>query len=52
MKDQYTKYEDYLTKQLKNPKEAIAYLQAAAEEDKELFLLALQDVIKAMTSDD
>ena len=44
-------YEKELLKQLKNRDEAIAYLNAALEEDnREAFLLALSHVIQAQSS--
>lgn len=40
--------EDYLYKQLQNPKEAAAYLnECLKDEDPAIFLIALRDVIKA-----
>ncbi len=42
------KYEDGLKASLRNPDEAAAYLDAAlAENDQEVFLLALRDVAEA-----
>jgi probable addiction module antidote protein len=43
----HKKYEDYLFESLKNPEEAVAYLNAHIEESDELFLLALRDVAMA-----
>jgi len=41
-------YNEHLTKRLKNPKEAAAYLNAALEdEDPRVFLVALKDVAEA-----
>ena len=44
-------YDESLMEQLKDPKEAVAYLNAHLEDDEkdseELFLLALRDVAKA-----
>lgn len=41
-------YQNYLIESLKNPEEAAGYLNAALEGgDTEVFLLALQNVIKA-----
>ena len=41
-------YREQLLKDLKNPLEAVAYLNAALEEDStELFLLALRNVAEA-----
>lgn len=41
-------YQDYLIESLKDPEEAVGYLNAALEGgDTEVFLLALQNVIKA-----
>ena len=43
------KWDDYLIENLQDPKEAVAYLNAALEEDDmpEVFLLALRNVAKA-----
>jgi probable addiction module antidote protein len=45
------KYEEGLLKSLKNPEEAVAYLNTHLEDDsddaEELFLMALRDVAKA-----
>ena len=41
-------YQDYLIESLKNPEEAVGYLNAALEGgDTAVFLLALQNVVKA-----
>ena len=41
----YTDYQEYLIQKLKDPEKAIAYLNAALEdEDERVFLLALKDV--------
>lgn len=41
-------YQDYLIRSLKNPEEAVGYLNAALEGgDLEVFLLALQNVVQA-----
>lgn len=49
MKRKITKdYKESLLEQLKNPKEAAAYLDAALEEDEAAFLLALRDVAEAV----
>ena len=49
MKKKITKdYKEPLLEQLKDPKEAAAYLDAALEEDEESFLLALRDVAEAV----
>ncbi len=43
-----TSYQEDLTKALKDPREAAAYLNAAMEEgDRELFLLAMRNVAEA-----
>lgn len=44
----YTNYEDHLYESLKDPKAALAYLNAALEdEDERVFLLALKHVLDA-----
>ncbi|MGE3556346.1 MAG: addiction module antidote protein [Candidatus Obscuribacterales bacterium] len=44
-------YKDHLIESLKDPKEAMAYLKAALEdEDGHVFLLALRDVTEAQGS--
>ena len=44
----YRTHEDYLTKALKNPKEAALYMNAAVEEDNLILILAvLAQLIKA-----
>lgn len=44
----HIKYQDYLIESLKNPKEAIGYLNAALQGGEiSVFLLALQNVIQA-----
>lgn len=49
MKRKITKdYKESLIEQLKDSKEAAAYLDAALEEDDEVFLLALRDVAEAV----
>ncbi len=48
MKIKYRTYEESLFEALMDPKEAIAYLNAAViDEDPRIFLLALQDVLTA-----
>lgn len=51
MPKRFRRYEDDLIESLKNPAEAVAYLNAHLEEEAEdseqLFLLALRDVAKA-----
>lgn len=43
-----TSYQEYLIESLKDPQEALAYLNAALEErEPELFLLALRNVAQA-----
>jgi probable addiction module antidote protein len=45
-------YEESLLEALKNPEEALAYLNAALmDEDQEVFLLALKHVLKAQDVD-
>lgn len=52
MKKKYIDYEENLLKALKNPKEALAYLNAALmDEDQRVFLIALKDVMKAQNID-
>lgn len=42
------KYQDYLVTSLKNPREAVSYLNAALEDgDPEIFLVALRNVAEA-----
>lgn len=44
----YRDYEEYLSEKLKEPKAALAYLNAALEdEDERIFLLALKHVLDA-----
>ena len=44
----YREYEDVLSEELQRPKEAFGYLnEALADEDLDIFLLALKDVAKA-----
>lgn len=44
----YRKYEESLLESLKDPQEALAYLNAALmDEDQRVFLIALKDVLKA-----
>ena len=40
-------YQDYLIESLKDPDEAMAYLNAALEEEEDSFLLALHNVAQA-----
>ena len=48
MRKKTKKYKEHLLEALKDPKEAIAYLNACLEdEDPEVFLLALKDVTDA-----
>lgn len=47
MKQPTTKYAYGLKEALTNPDEAAAYLNAALEEDQEVFLLALRDIAEA-----
>ena len=44
---QITEYQQDLIEALKKPEEAAAYLNAALEEDRETFLLALRNVGEA-----
>lgn len=49
MNKRYRNYEEGLYKSLRDPKKAIAYLNAALmDEDERVFLLALKDVLKAL----
>lgn len=44
----FRRYEDFLTKRLKDPRAALGYLNTALEEgDESVFLLALKDVVRA-----
>jgi probable addiction module antidote protein len=48
MKRKHRDYEETLLEALKNPEEALAYLNAALiDEDQRVFLLALKDVLAA-----
>lgn len=48
MKKNHRDYEESLLEALKNPEEALGYLNAALEdEDPRIFLLALMDVLNA-----
>lgn len=52
MKKKYRNYEESLLEALKDPEEAIAYLNAALiDEDQRVFLLALKDVLTAQDVD-
>jgi probable addiction module antidote protein len=52
MKRTYRTYEESLMEDLKDSQEALAYLNAALEdEDQRVFLLALKDVLKAQDID-
>jgi probable addiction module antidote protein len=48
MSEKFIDYQDELIKSLKDPEEAVAYLNAALmDEDERVFLLALKDVLEA-----
>lgn len=50
-KRKYKDYRESLLQDLQDPKEALAYLNAARlDEDKRVFLLALKDVLDAVRS--
>ncbi len=52
MNKKYRKLEDYLHKKLQKPDFVIAYLNAAlADEDKQVFLIALKNVLEAQGQD-
>lgn len=52
MTRKYRTYEESLLEDLQDPHEALAYLNAALEdEDRRVFLLALKDVLKAQNID-
>ena len=52
MTKKYQNYEESLLEALKDPQEALAYLNAALiDEDQRVFLLALKDVLKAQDID-
>lgn len=51
MARQLQEFKDYIQEKLKDPEYALAYLNAALEdEDKSVFLIALKDVIEAYES--
>lgn len=52
MKRKFRDYQESLIEALKNPEEALAYLNAALmDEDQRVFLLALKDVLTAQGID-
>jgi probable addiction module antidote protein len=52
MKRKHTNYEERLVESLKDPEEALAYLNAALmDEDQRVFLLALKHVLTAQRID-
>lgn len=52
MKRKHRNYKESLLEGLKDPKEALAYLNAALmDEDQRVFLLALKDVLTAQSID-
>jgi probable addiction module antidote protein len=52
MKKQHRDFQEYVTKLLQDPEEALAYLNAALmDEDQRVFLLALRDVLEAQDGD-
>ncbi len=49
---QHRDFQEYLHEKLQDPKEALAYLNAALQdEDDRVFLLALKDVLEARGGD-
>ena len=51
-KRQYRDFKEYLFEKLQDPKEALAYLNAALQdEDDRVFLLAIKDVLEARGGD-
>lgn len=51
-KKQHRNFQEYLYEKLQDPKEALAYLNAALQdEDDRVFLLALRDVLEARGGD-
>lgn len=46
-KRRYKPYAEYLKDSLKTPLESIAYLEAAAKDSREAFIVALRNVAKA-----
>lgn len=52
MKNKFVNYQDHLIESLKDPSEAIAYLNVALmDEDERVFLLALKNVLEAQGGD-
>lgn len=52
VKQKYREFKDYLLEKLKNPEEALAYLnEALLDEDQRMFLLALKNVLEAQGGD-
>lgn len=51
-KKQHRDFQDYLNQKLLDPKEALAYLNAALnDEDERVFLVALKDVLESRGGD-
>jgi len=52
MKKKHRNFQDYLLRLLQDPKEALAYLNAALmDEDQRIFLIALRRVLEAQGGD-
>jgi len=52
MKRKHVDYQEYLIESLRDPEQALAYLNACLEdEDERVFLLALKDVFEAQGGD-
>ena len=52
MKTKHKDFQEYLLNSLRDPKEALAYLnEALIDEDQRVFLLALKDVLEAQDGD-
>jgi probable addiction module antidote protein len=52
MKRKHKDFQEYLLQVLQDPKEALAYLNAALlDDDQRVFLLALKDVLEAQEGD-
>ena len=51
-KKEHRDFQEYLNEKLQDPKEALAYLNAALnDEDERVFLIALKDVLEARGGD-
>jgi probable addiction module antidote protein len=52
MKKRHKDFQEYLLNSLRDPKQALAYLnEALMDEDQRVFLLALKDVLEAQDGD-